>query len=127
MNIYNSITPTYLYVKQHSITGMKYFGKTTRNPIKYIGSGKYWKRHISKHGKLQKTRKINPVYDHMGNIFDNPRRMAKFYSLTDNFYSKLDIPIRYSSVYEKLNIPYTEENRKKTKRELGFKFQEKSI
>ena len=48
MNIY---TPTYLYVKQHSVTGLKYFGKTTRDPIKYIGSGKYWLPHIKKHGK----------------------------------------------------------------------------
>ena len=51
MSIYNNtIAPTYLYIKQHSITGLKYFGKTTRNPIKYIGSGKYWKTHITKHG-----------------------------------------------------------------------------
>ena len=48
MNIY---VPTYLYIKQHSITGLKYFGKTTRDPIKYLGSGTYWKRHIKKHGK----------------------------------------------------------------------------
>lgn len=39
-----------LYVKQHNITGLKYFGKTTRNPFKYHGSGKYWKRHLIKHG-----------------------------------------------------------------------------
>ena len=43
--------PTYLYIKQHEITGMKYFGKTTKSdPIKYKGSGKHWKRHIKKHG-----------------------------------------------------------------------------
>lgn len=42
----------YLYIKQHSITGLKYFGKTKfKNPFKYLGSGKYWTRHISKHGK----------------------------------------------------------------------------
>lgn len=40
----------YLYIKQHNITKLKYFGKTTRNPYTYNGSGKYWKRHISKHG-----------------------------------------------------------------------------
>jgi len=51
MSIYdNTITPTFLYIKQHSVTGLKYFGKTTRNPIKYMGSGKYWKTHIVKHG-----------------------------------------------------------------------------
>lgn len=40
----------YLYVKQHSKTGLKYFGKTTRDPYKYLGSGKYWTRHIKKYG-----------------------------------------------------------------------------
>lgn len=45
-------SPTYLYVKQHTITGKLYFGKTTRsNPELYVGSGKYWKRHIQQHGK----------------------------------------------------------------------------
>jgi len=43
---------TYLYVKQHSITGLKYFGKTSKaDPYKYIGSGKYWLNHIKKYGK----------------------------------------------------------------------------
>lgn len=44
-------SPTYLYIKQHAVTGKLYFGKTTRNPIKYFGSGKLWKRHINKYGK----------------------------------------------------------------------------
>ena len=43
--------PKYLYIKQHSVTGLMYFGTTHRNPIKYLGSGKYWLRHINKHGK----------------------------------------------------------------------------
>lgn len=51
MNIYNPIPPTYLYIKQHAITGLKYFGKTTRDPYKYLGSGKHWIRHVNKHGK----------------------------------------------------------------------------
>jgi hypothetical protein len=51
-SIYKSITPTYLYIKQHSITGLKYFGKTTcSDPYKYQGSGSYWKKHCKKHGK----------------------------------------------------------------------------
>lgn len=60
MSIYNTtlstenkeeFTPTWLYIKQHNVTGLKYFGKTTRkDPIKYKGSGKYWIRHINKHG-----------------------------------------------------------------------------
>ena len=43
-------TPTYLYVKRHSVTGKLYFGKTTQNPEVYLGSGLKWKRHRKKHG-----------------------------------------------------------------------------
>lgn len=43
--------PTYLYIKQHTITKKLYFGKTIKDPIKYKGSGKYWKLHIKMHGK----------------------------------------------------------------------------
>lgn len=35
----------YLYLKQ-SPTGLKYLGITTRDPYKYLGSGKYWRRHL---------------------------------------------------------------------------------
>jgi len=43
--------PTYLYVKTHNKTGLKYFGKTvSANPYSYRGSGVYWKRHIKQHG-----------------------------------------------------------------------------
>ena len=40
----------HLYVKIQNKTGKKYFGKTTRNPFKYKGSGIHWKRHIAVHG-----------------------------------------------------------------------------
>ena len=46
----------YLYVKSHNKTGLKYLGKTTaRCPYAYTGSGKYWLRHIKKHGYDVKT------------------------------------------------------------------------
>lgn len=48
MSIYS---PTYLYIKQHSITRKLYFGKTITNPEKYKGSGKHWNYHIKFHGK----------------------------------------------------------------------------
>lgn len=39
-------------IKQHPLTGLKYFCKTTKpDPFKYLGSGKYWKRHLKKYGK----------------------------------------------------------------------------
>ena len=47
---------TYLYVKQHRVTGLKYFGKTThQDPYKYIGSGLYWSAHLIKHGNDVET------------------------------------------------------------------------
>lgn len=40
----------YLYIKTHNNTGLKYLGKTTKDPFTYKGSGKYWLRHIKQHG-----------------------------------------------------------------------------
>ena len=49
MTIY--FRPTYLYIKKHNITGLKYFGKTTRSdPTRYKGSGVYWSDHLKVHG-----------------------------------------------------------------------------
>jgi hypothetical protein len=45
------IPSTYLYIKQHPVTGLKYFGKTTQDPLKYKGSGVHWSRHLKKHGR----------------------------------------------------------------------------
>ena len=41
----------YLFAKQHNKTGLRYFGKTTRDPQKYHGSGLYWKSHLKEHGR----------------------------------------------------------------------------
>ncbi len=46
-----TILPTRLYIKQHSITGLKYFGKTIQDPYTYLGSGTRWLNHIKKHGR----------------------------------------------------------------------------
>lgn len=62
----------YLYVKQHAISGLKYFGKTIKqDPYNYMGSGTYWKSHINKHGK-----------DHVTTLelwkFENQEECTKF-------------------------------------------------
>jgi hypothetical protein len=47
----NTFHQTYLYIKQHTLTGLLYFGKTTKkDPVKYKGSGTYWQNHIKEHG-----------------------------------------------------------------------------
>lgn len=39
-------------VKRHRTTGLMYFCKTsTRDPLKYRGSGSYWKKHLKIHSK----------------------------------------------------------------------------
>lgn len=39
-------------IKTHNQTNFKYLCKTACNdPIKYLGSGKHWKRHLKKHGR----------------------------------------------------------------------------
>lgn len=49
----------YLMIKTHNKTSLKYLCKTsTDNPLrpyKYLGSGKYWKRHLKKYGNDIKT------------------------------------------------------------------------
>jgi hypothetical protein len=52
-----------LYVKTHTITGLKYLGYTSEDPFKYKGSGHYWKRHISKHGYYIETNIIFQTTD----------------------------------------------------------------
>lgn len=48
----------YLYVKTHNKTGLKYLGKTTKNPYTYLGSGVDWKRHLNEYGEDHSTQVI---------------------------------------------------------------------
>lgn len=61
----------YLYIKEHTKTGLKYFGKTTRDPYEYDGSGTYWCRHIEKYGK-DKIKTIQ-IFE-----FENQEKATKF-------------------------------------------------
>ena len=56
-----------LYIATHTITGMKYFGKTTKwfteddLQKNYKGSGKYWSRHKKKHGDNEVAMEIYKI------------------------------------------------------------------
>jgi len=56
--------PTVLIIKQHSVTGLKYFHKTTKldKVATYAGSGKYWKRHLQKHGNNWSNLWVSEVF-----------------------------------------------------------------
>jgi hypothetical protein len=76
----NNSRPIYLYIKTHNKTGLKYFGKTTRNnPHKYLGSGKYWKAHLKKHGADYTTEIYGIYYDK-----DDCLKSAVEFSKTNN-------------------------------------------
>jgi hypothetical protein len=46
----------YLYIKTHDVTNLHYLGYTSAtNPYTYTGSGKYWLRHLNKHGHSYNT------------------------------------------------------------------------
>lgn len=76
----NTFKPTWLYIKQHNLTGLKYFGKTTRkDPNKYIGSGLHWRRHISVHG--------NDISTVWTKFFSNQEELVEFaveFSINNN-------------------------------------------
>jgi hypothetical protein len=62
---------TYLYIKQHNVTGLKYFGKTVaKDPVKYKGSGKHWTRHLAKYGN-----DVTTVWFH---LFDNKQQLTEY-------------------------------------------------
>jgi hypothetical protein len=78
--------PTYLYVKQCNITGLKYFGKTVaKNPVKYKGSGKHWVRHITKYN--------NNVTTLWYQLFTDKEELVKFateFSIKNNIVESSD-------------------------------------
>jgi hypothetical protein len=51
-----------LYIKT-SPFGLKYLGKTTKDPFKYKGSGKIWLRHIKKHNLTHKDIQTEIIFE----------------------------------------------------------------
>jgi hypothetical protein len=48
----------YLYIKQCSHCQLQYFGKTSRDPFKYKGSGVHWRNHLKKYNCSAKTLEV---------------------------------------------------------------------
>jgi hypothetical protein len=70
---------TYLYIKTHRVTGLKYFGKTVHDPFVYNGSGSYWTKHLQKHGYDLDTE----IYFSSDNI-DEVKEVAERFSKEQN-------------------------------------------
>lgn len=78
--------PTYLYIKQHSVTGLKYLGKTINNPYKYNGSGKYWSKHIKKHGKEHVKTLWCKLFTDKEEISKIALALSEMYDIVDSLY-----------------------------------------
>ena len=106
--------PTYLYIKTHKITGLKYFGKTIKDPYTYNGSGQYWKRHLKKHGYDCET-EILGFYEN----YDECKEAALKFSLINNIveskeWANLMLEDGNTGGFiERVYQPLTEETKKK--------------
>lgn len=82
--------PTWLYIKQHNLTGLKYFGKTTKNdPCKYKGSGIHWNRHLDKHG--------NDVTTIWCELFNDKNKLVE-YALDFSYKNKIVESIEWANL-----------------------------
>ena len=69
----------YLYLKTHKKTGLKYLGKTIKNPFEYKGSGNFWINHLKKYGNDVDTQILFQTEDK--ELF---RKVAKEFSIKYN-------------------------------------------
>jgi hypothetical protein len=102
--------PTYLYIKTHNITGLKYFGKTIQNPIEYQGSGIRWRRHLKKHGNDVTT----VIYGYYAD-FESLKKAALDFSIKNNIIESVEWAnlIREQGEGGDTSNCFTEESRKK--------------
>lgn len=79
------MTPTYLYIKRHRITGLLYLGKTIRqDPYSYCGSGTRWKRHIAKHGKIYIDTIYCELFTEVNDLIECAIFLSEFYEVVNS-------------------------------------------
>jgi len=77
-----------LYIATHNKTGLKYFGKTTRYFTEedlqkyYHGSGKYWLRHLYKHGD-DITMEIYGIYN-LNEVKEEALKLSKSWDIVES-------------------------------------------
>ena len=80
----SSFQPTWLYIKQHNSTGLKYFGMTRqKDPVKYTGSGKYWRLHLKKHG-TDVTTVWTKLFEDVGQLKNYAEQFSKENNIVDS-------------------------------------------
>jgi len=73
----------HIYLKTHNVTGLKYLGKTERDPFKYNGSGLFWTRHIKKYG-LDITTKVLGSFENIDEAIECGIYYSKLWNIVDN-------------------------------------------
>lgn len=80
-------SPTYLYIKQHTITGKLYFGKSKKplsKMLSYRGSGSHWKNHIKKHKPQYVITLWYELYDNPFDSVADALSMSKSFDIVNN-------------------------------------------
>ncbi len=72
-----------LYIKTHQKTGLKYLGKTIRDPFNYNGSGIRWSRHLEKHGNDVSTQIIGQ-YSTKEELKENGLYFSKLFNVVES-------------------------------------------
>jgi hypothetical protein len=75
-----------LYIKQHTVTGKKYLGITSKDVRYYNGSGSRWKKHIKYHGsEYVETIWTSKLYQSDDKtIIKHARRLSKLFDIVNN-------------------------------------------
>ena len=77
----NDFTSTVLYIKKHSITNLRYFGKTCKqDPYEYLGSGRHWLKHLRAHSKEH----VDTIW--VSDIFTNRDDLIEFAEFFSEFF-----------------------------------------
>lgn len=78
-------TKYFIYIKTSPL-GLKYLGKTKKNPYKYMGSGKIWKRHIKKHNLTSEDIKTEVVFEtrDINELIDKGIELSRLYNIVES-------------------------------------------
>ncbi len=78
--------PTILMIKQHNVTGLKYFHKTILldKIDTYHGSGIYWKRHLKKHGNDWSNIWVSEVFTDKSDLVEFATLVSEMFNIVES-------------------------------------------
>jgi hypothetical protein len=115
----SSFKPTFLYIKRHKVTGLLYFGKTSRSEakmLKYLGSGSHWTNHIKKHGKEHVETIWYNYFEDIHSLVDFAFFFSEFHDIIDSKLwanRKTETGLDFDDGIKRIGVPHTDESKKK--------------